>query len=518
MAPEGILSVTGTEAEAPVAGTAGHGSGLLVLTPLRVEAAMAGSSGARVVRTGAGPERAAAAAQRASGQEAQAVAVVGVGGALVADLGAGDLVVGEAVDGPGGRVELGSPRLLVAALRRAGLAATAGVVRSSGSVVTGGQREQAAATGAVVADTESYWLAPAAAGRPFAVVRAVVDGPGRELRRPAVVTEGIRALASLRRAMPVLSSWAEACCPRTVLLAGPRSFCAGVDRAIEIVERVLERFGAPVYVRRQIVHNAHVVRRLEAEGAVFVEELDEVPDGTTVVLSAHGVAPAVKEEAGRRGLRVVDATCPLVAKVHSEARRFSKQGRQVVLIGHDGHDEVEGTLGEVPGTMLVGSVDDVDALDVPLGAPVALLNQTTLAPSDVAEVARAVRRRFADVVEPPVSDICFATENRQQAIEAIAGDVDLVLVVGSANSSNSQRLVEVAERAGAQAYLVEDPDAIELEWLKSAEVVGLTAGASAPEQLVQEVVDALGGLGPVDVHERVVVDERVRFQLPSEVR
>lgn len=518
MAPEGVLSPTGTDGAPRAAGTDERGSGLLVLSPLRVEAAMAGSAGARVVRTGAGPERAAAAARRASAEPAAAVAVLGVGGALVPGLAAGDLVVAEAVDGPAGRIEPASPRLLVAALRRAGLAASAGVVHSAARVVTGDGRERAAATGAVVADTESYWLAPAFAGRPFAVVRSVVDGPGRELRRPGVVADGVRALASLRRAMPVLGAWAEACRPRTVLLAGPRSFCAGVDRAIEIVERALERFGAPVYVRRQIVHNTHVVRRLEAEGAVFVHELDEVPDGTTVVLSAHGVAPAVKDEAGRRGLRVVDATCPLVAKVHTEARRFSRQGRRVVLIGHDGHDEVEGTLGEVPGTVLVGSVGDVEALDVPGAVPIGLLNQTTLAPSDVAEVADAVRRRFADVAEPSVSDICFATENRQQAVEAVAGDADLVLVVGSANSSNSQRLVEVAERAGARAHLVEDPDAIELDWLRGAGVVGLTAGASAPERLVEEVVEALCGLGPVDVHERTVVDEHVRFQLPLEVR
>ncbi len=518
MAPEGVLNPAGTDGPAHGAGTDEHGSGLLVLTPLRVEAAMAGSAGARVVRTGAGPERAAAAARRAAAERAGAVAVLGVGGALVPGLAAGDLVVAEAVDGPEGRFEPASPRLLVAALRRAGLTASAGVVHSAARVVTGDGRGRAAAHGAVVADTESYWLAAASAGRPFAVVRSVVDGPGRELRRPGVVADGVRALASLRRAMPVLGAWAEACRPRTVLLAGPRSFCAGVDRAIEIVERALDRFGPPVHVRRQIVHNTHVVRRLEAEGAVFVHELDEVPDETTVVLSAHGVSPAVKDEAERRGLRVVDATCPLVAKVHTEARRFARQGRQVVLIGHDGHDEVEGTLGEVPGTVLVGSVEDVEALDVPGAAPIGLLNQTTLAPSDVAEVADAVRRRFADVVEPSVSDICFATENRQQAVEAVAGDVDLVLVVGSANSSNSQRLVEVAERAGTRAHLVEDPDAIELDWLRRAGSVGLTAGASAPERVVEEVVEALCGLGPVDVHERTVVDEHVRFQLPLEVR
>jgi 4-hydroxy-3-methylbut-2-enyl diphosphate reductase len=306
--------------------------------------------------------------------------------------------------------------------------------------------------------------------------------------------------------------------PLQVVLAGPRSFCAGVERAIEIVERALARFGAPVYVRRQIVHNSHVVAGLAQAGAVFVQELDEVPEGATVVLSAHGVTPAVRADATARGLHVIDATCPLVAKVHAEARRFSRQGRHVLLIGHRGHDEVDGTLGEVPGAFLLESEADVDALALDPGAEVGLLTQTTLAPDEVAPIARAVRSRFAGTAAPASSDICFATQNRQEAVRAVAAECDVVLVVGSANSSNSNRLVEVAERAGARAHLVEDAGAVDPRWLDGAERVGVSAGASTPEALVAGVVDRLRRLGPVEVTTRDVIDEDVFFQLPPEVR
>ena len=306
--------------------------------------------------------------------------------------------------------------------------------------------------------------------------------------------------------------------PLQIVLAGPRSFCAGVDRAIEIVERALARFGAPVFVRRQIVHNAHVVAGLERAGAVFVQELDEVPEGATVVLSAHGVTPAVRADAMARGLHVIDATCPLVAKVHAEARRFSRQGRYVLLIGHRGHDEVDGTLGEVPGTFLLESVADVDALPLDAGAEVGLLTQTTLAPDEVGPIAQAVHARFAGTAVPASSDICFATQNRQEAVRAVAAECDVILVVGSANSSNSNRLVEVAERAGARAHLVEDAGAVDPRWLDGAGRVGVSAGASTPEALVAGVVDRLRCLGPVEVTTRDVVDEDVFFQLPPEVR
>ena len=307
---------------------------------------------------------------------------------------------------------------------------------------------------------------------------------------------------------------------RTVLLASPRSFCAGVERAIEVVERSLEqRAAAPVYVRRQIVHNTHVVADLEARGAVFVDELDAVPDGATVVFSAHGVAPAVRDEAVRRGLDVIDATCPLVAKVHAEARRFAGRGDTVILIGHAGHDEIEGTLGEAPErTILVASVDDVASAQVEDPARVSYLTQTTLAVDETAAIIDALRARFPDIRGPASEDICYATTNRQNALTDVAAAADLVLVVGSGNSSNSRRLVEVARRHGAAAHLVDEAGDIRPEWLRDARVVGVTAGASAPPQLVEGVVAALAGLGPVSVTECGTVEESVTFSMPPGIR
>ena len=301
-----------------------------------------------------------------------------------------------------------------------------------------------------------------------------------------------------------------------VLLAAPRSFCAGVDRAIDIVERLLDQRGGPLYVRKQIVHNAHVVAGLEERGAVFVEELDDVPDGATVVFSAHGVSPAVREEAARRGLEAIDATCPLVTKVHTEAVRFARRGDTVVLIGHAGHEEVEGTLGEAPGrTVLVESAEDVDGLDVPDPERVSYLTQTTLAADETAEVIAALRRRFPALRGPGSDDICYATTNRQDAVTAIAAECDLLLVVGSANSSNSQRLVEVAHRQGTPGRLIEDGGSIAPEWLDGVRVVGLTAGASAPPYLVDGVLTALRQRGPVTVEERESSRETTRFALPQ---
>jgi 4-hydroxy-3-methylbut-2-en-1-yl diphosphate reductase len=298
---------------------------------------------------------------------------------------------------------------------------------------------------------------------------------------------------------------------RTVLLAAPRSFCAGVERAVQIVERLLER-ARPVYVRKQIVHNVHVVEALEHRGAVFVDELDEVPDGATVVFSAHGVAPAVRAEAARRGLRVLDATCPLVAKVHAEARRFAGRGDTVVLIGHAGHEEVEGTLGEAPEqTVLIDRVEQVARLEPPDPARVSYLTQTTLAVDETEEVLAALRERFPALRGPGSEDICFATTNRQEAVRAIAAEADVVLVVGSANSSNSRRLVEVARRAGVAAHLLDRLTDLRDEWLAGARVIGVTAGASAPPHLVDELVAALG---PVRVEERAVAREAVEFTLP----
>jgi 4-hydroxy-3-methylbut-2-en-1-yl diphosphate reductase len=306
---------------------------------------------------------------------------------------------------------------------------------------------------------------------------------------------------------------------RTIWLASPRSFCAGVERAIAVVEQLLEARGGPIYVRKQIVHNTHVVADLEARGAVFVDELDGVPDGATVVFSAHGVSPAVRAEAASRGLEAIDATCPLVTKVHAEARRFASRGDTVVLIGHAGHEEIEGTLGEAPDqTILVQSVDDVAELAVADPQRVSYLTQTTLAVDETTEIIQALRARFPALRGPASDDICYATTNRQHALQAIADQSDLVLVVGSKNSSNSLRLVELAQRRGIPSYLIDDPGDIRAEWLDGVEVVGVTAGASAPPRLVDAVISALAELGPVTVVEREITRENIRFTLPPVVR
>lgn len=303
---------------------------------------------------------------------------------------------------------------------------------------------------------------------------------------------------------------------RTVLLAAPRAFCAGVERAIEIVERALASRGTPIYVRKQIVHNVHVVADLESRGAVFVEELDEVPAGATVVFSAHGVSPRVRAEAERRGFEVFDATCPLVAKVHAEARRYADRGDTVLFIGHAGHEEVDGTLGEVPGRItLVQSADEARTVEVPDPERVSYLTQTTLAVDETAAVIDVLRARFPALRGPSAADICYASTNRQLALRGIADEADLVLVVGSANSANTQRLVEIGRRGGRPAYLIEDAGEIRPDWLTDVEVVGVTAGASAPPHLVGEVVDALRALGPVTVAEREVARETIQFSVPA---
>ncbi|MBO0828236.1 MAG: 4-hydroxy-3-methylbut-2-enyl diphosphate reductase [Streptosporangiales bacterium] len=304
-----------------------------------------------------------------------------------------------------------------------------------------------------------------------------------------------------------------------MLLAAPRSFCAGVERAIDIVERALDIYGAPVYVRKQIVHNASVVAQLAAAGAVFVEELDEVPQGSTVVFSAHGVSPEVRAEAERRSLEVVDATCPLVAKVHQEARRIARRGGTVVLIGHAGHEEVEGTLGEAPErTVLVQDRAEAERLPPPDTDDVTYVVQTTLSQDDVTDLVDALRRRVPHLADPPSDDICYATTNRQQALRAVAASAELVLVVGSANSSNGNRLVEVARRSGVAAHLVDGPDDVDPQWLAGVRTVGISAAASTPPELVDAVVAAIGGLGPVEVTERRTTTEDIHFTLPREVR
>jgi 4-hydroxy-3-methylbut-2-enyl diphosphate reductase len=306
---------------------------------------------------------------------------------------------------------------------------------------------------------------------------------------------------------------------KRILLARPRGYCAGVERAIQTVETVLERTGPPVYVRRQIVHNAHVVSDLEGRGVIFVDEESQVPAGSVVVFSAHGVAPEVRSNAARRSLEVVDATCPLVTKVHREAGRFAARDATILLIGHAGHDEVVGTTGHAPGaTLLIQTAEDAESVIVPDPTRVAYLTQTTLSVDETAGIVEVLRRRFPSIQGPPSEDICYATQNRQQAVKEIARRANLVLVIGSANSSNSNRLVEVARACGAQARLIEDETAIDPSWLEGAHTVGLTAGASAPERLVERVVAALRSMGAADVEEVRVAEEHVTFGLPVAAR
>jgi (E)-4-hydroxy-3-methyl-but-2-enyl pyrophosphate reductase len=306
---------------------------------------------------------------------------------------------------------------------------------------------------------------------------------------------------------------------KRVLVAGPRSFCAGVVRAIDIVEKLLERHGPPVYVRHEIVHNVHVVRDLEERGAVFVDSEEEVPEGALVVLSAHGVAPHVYEKCAERGLQVVDAVCPLVSKVHAEARRYAARGHKIALVGHAGHVEVEGTMGEAPDSIvLVETPEEARAIELEEGQRLAYLTQTTLSLDDTADVVDALRERTPDLVGPPSADICYATQNRQDAVKRICEDATLVLVVGSKTSSNANRLVEVAQARGADAYLIDDETDLEGEWLEGHETVGLTAGASSPDVLVERVVDRLAELGYGEREDVEIAREDVFFRLPASLR
>ncbi len=306
---------------------------------------------------------------------------------------------------------------------------------------------------------------------------------------------------------------------KRVVLAAPRGFCAGVVRAIEIVNTVLQLLPPPIYVRKEIVHNRFVVERLKQRGVIFVNEIDEVPDGATVIFSAHGVSPAVREMARRKNLRVIDATCPLVTKVHLEAIRFAQEGYSIILIGHEGHEEVEGTMGEAPHcTYLVQSIEDVERLQVPNPEKVAYLTQTTLSVDDTAEIVAALKRKFPKIVGPRTDDICYATQNRQNAVKALAKQVDVILVIGSQNSSNSQRLKEVAISNGCPAYLIDGAEHIRTEWLIDAESVGVTSGASAPEILVKQVIQRLQELGAKEVVELRLTEERVQFAPPPELK
>jgi 4-hydroxy-3-methylbut-2-enyl diphosphate reductase len=433
----------------------------------------------------------------------------------VPELHPGDIVVASEIHARDGRIVAECPgaEVIAAMLRRQGLEARTGPIVSVRSPVIGRARRRLhRSSRALAVDMESAWLAPAAAGRPLVVVRVVLDGPAGGIG-------AMRATSALKRVAAVLTEWGGHIHPRELVLAAPRASCAGVERAIEVVERALERYGPPVYMRKQIVHNRHVVSELERRGAVCVDQLDQIPDGATVVFSAHGVSPQVREQARRKRLNVVDATCPLVSKVHGEARRFAHNGYSIVLIGHDGHEEIEGTAGEAPDQIrIIASAEEVDELSIDDPSRVAYLTQTTLAVDETSGVVARLRDRFPDVVGPRSDDICYATQNRQDAVKALAASCEVVLVVGSRNSSNSNRLVEVAERHGCRAKLLDSESDIDLALLDGARRIGVTAGASSPERVVRRIVTALGVLGPVSVSEHTVADEEISFALPREVR
>jgi 4-hydroxy-3-methylbut-2-enyl diphosphate reductase len=507
---------------------------LVVAAPLRVEAWAARHgdlpADADVVRTGMGLDAARRAIPALRRRHPDALAIVGLAGGLVPGVEPGHVVVADEVRTGDGTVVARCPSapLLAGELRRSGLTVHVGPIVSVARLAVGTAREQLGATGAIAVDMESAELAVAAGpsaasgglpATPLAVVRVIVDTEAQPLGRFGLVRRGVDGLRTMRRLGRGLGAWADAVGQRRILLAEPRAFCAGVERAIEVVERALEIHGAPVYVRKQIVHNTHVVNDLASRGAVFVEELDEVPGGATVVFSAHGVAPTIWAQAGERNLSVIDATCPLVEKVHAEARRFTTRGDTVLLIGHAGHEEVDGTLGEAPGRIqLVESAAGVAGVEVDDPDRVAYLMQTTLALDEAEEVVETLRGRFPAIVGPGSADICYATSNRQNAVRRVAGEADLVLVVGSANSSNSLRLVEVSSREGVASYLVEDVGDVELAWLVGARTVGISAGASAPPNLVDELNYALSGLGATTVAVRSVGQESIAFHLPKEVR
>ncbi|WP_323182742.1 4-hydroxy-3-methylbut-2-enyl diphosphate reductase [Aldersonia sp. NBC_00410] len=482
-----------------------------VCTPLRSEyAALRGRVAVPVRRTGRGPDRRLPAAGP--------VLVAGVAGALGTTLRPGDVVVASELRTRTDTLISPAAVLLAAELRRLGLPTHLGPLLSTDRVVDGKARSAAAATGAIAVDTESAFLAAQAPAGQTVALRTIVDTPESPLLRPGTAWRGYSALRMLRAAAPAIDAWAAATGERELLLAGPRSFCAGVERAVEIVERALAQSTGPVYVRRQIVHNRHVIDDLRGRGAIFVDEVDQIPAGSVAVLAAHGVAPSVRRAAAARSLRVIDATCPLVAKVHSEVRRFAAKGNTVLLIGHDDHEEVVGTRGEAQDNVIV--VPDpaaAEQVSVPDPDKVSYVMQTTLAADEAERTAEVLRARFPMVDVPTSDDICYATTNRQQAVRAVAREADLVLVLGSQNSSNSHRLAEVAARCGVPAHLVDDAGQVQLSWLAGARRVGITAGASAPPQLVDELVACLSGLGTTAVRDVTVVNEDIRFTLPREV-
>lgn len=493
---------------------------LLLVTALRSEyAAVQAAGNVRVLRSGMRAPDPSEWLPTAEQCAPRALGVLGVAGGLSPEVCPGDVIVATEVRDHDGRIVLRGAAPLAAELRARGMRVHCGPIASQRRIAGRADRARLRTSGALAVDMESAAIVRNWGARsPVAVARVVVDTTHAGVFHPATVPNGLKALLTLRRTVAGLKAWAELAAPRRVLLAGPRSFCAGVERAIDVVERALRIYPHPVYVRRQIVHNTHVIAELERRGAVFVDELSQVPDRTTVVFSAHGVAPAVRAEAARRGLQIVDGTCPLVTKVHTEATRFARWGYSVLLIGHAGHDEVEGTMGELPGRIqLVQTADEARQVQVADPTKVAYVTQTTLAAADVEQIVAVLRERFPEVRTSRTDDICFATTNRQDSVRAIADESDVVVVLGSANSSNSQRLVETAHGCGTRAVLVDDATQLRPGWLRDAHTVGITAGASAPPHLVDELVATLGELGPIDIVNREVTRERVHFALPKEV-
>ena len=499
-----------------------EGADLLVFAPMALEARAirAGAPWSRVEKIGMGPRRARAAARLTHQPGERSALIAGVCGALDSRLEPGDVVLASELRTAEKTLPCPDPTILAGVLRRGGLRVHVGPIVSSTGLVFGERRRELALAGALAVDMESAWLADDARAQPLTTLRVVLDTPRYEFHHPArAAIAARRAFRALRQASSLLEAWALALGQRDVVLAAPRASCAGVTRAVEIVERALEQRGAPVYVRKQIVHNEHVVDELERRGAVFVDDVDEVPAGATVIFSAHGVSPAVREHAAARQLDVIDATCPLVAKVHAEARRFAAGNFEIVLVGHEDHEEVEGTVGEAPGhTRVISTIEEARSIELSDSGRVAVLTQTTLAVDETADIVDALRARYPALAVPASEDICYATQNRQDAVRAIARDCELILVVGSPNSSNSRRLVEVAERTGCRAQLVGRADEIAPEELIGVKRIGVTAGASAPESLVAQVVSALAGLGSVSVSELTVATEDMHFNLPPQVR
>jgi 4-hydroxy-3-methylbut-2-enyl diphosphate reductase len=489
-----------------------------VCTPTLLEARKLrrGLAGLALQVTGMGPRRS---SQALHGGPLDGLLVAGVAGGLAPSLQPGDVVVASEVRGPDGSRPCASAPMLAAQLRRAGLSVQIGPVVSVDHIVAGKERNRLGASGALAVDMESSWLADQAPQAALAVVRVVADPADAPLWRPATLGRLAYALDRLSLLGPALQAWCAAVGEQHILLPGPHSFCAGVVRAIDIVNYALQQRGAPIYVRKEIVHNRHVVTELRQAGAVFVDELCDVPDGSTVVFSAHGVAPSVRSEAAQRRLQVIDATCPLVSKVHAEARRFADDDHTILFIGHHGHDETVGTMGERPDrTVLVQTVADAERVQVVDRDRVSYLVQTTLAADEVDGIVDVLHRRFPALRGPASDDICYATTNRQLALRAVAGEADLCLVVGSTNSSNSQRLAELAERYGTPAHLIDDVFDIDLRWLAGVRTLAITAGASAPTSLIDDIVASLSGLGPVHVEHRNITEETTTFTLPKEIR